>query len=119
MQLWSCQDLCCYSSKGSSLNTAILCAVLWARRGKNLTSGRIAPSNSSIKTRSSTEFPRGIVVCRYSSEGRGLNTEIQCVIVCFTYGKNRIVVLWEIASRDAALLAGILRVRASRATVES
>ena len=45
-------------------------------------SGRIAPSNSSsIKTRSSTEFPRGIAVCSYSNEGSVLNTEIQCVIV--------------------------------------
>ena len=48
--------------------------------------GRIAPSNSSIKTRSSTELPGRIY--EYNSEGSGLNTEIRRVIVWLSHGKT-------------------------------
>ena len=77
-----------YNSGENRLNTEIQCAVLWARRGKNFTSGCIAPSNSSIKTRSSTDLPGRIFVGGYSNEGNRLNTEIRCVIVWPRHGKK-------------------------------
>ena len=46
-----------YSSEQSRHNAELQCAFVWARCGKNDASGRIAPSNSSSKTRSSTELP--------------------------------------------------------------
>ena len=70
-----------HSSGQGRRNTEIQSVVLWVRRGKRYMRGRIAASNSNIKTRSSTEFPGIIFACSYSNEGSRLNTEIQYVIL--------------------------------------
>ena len=76
-------------SRGQSRRHAeIQCAVLWASRGKRCTNGHIAPSNSSNKTRNSTEFPGRIFFSSGGTEGSRLNTEIQCVIEWLRHRKK-------------------------------
>ena len=64
------------------------CAVSWARRGKQFRSGHIAPSNSSIETRSRTRIFSRIGAGGHSSGQRRRNVETQCAVLWARRGKN-------------------------------
>ena len=83
-----------YGSGRGRHNTEIKGAVLWAGSRKHFPSGRLAPSNSSIKTCSSTAGSSRIGVCGYSSGKGRCTAEMQCAILRarrekqFTSGDN-------------------------------